>query len=349
MAIELIAKIKPKNNGSFAMVDAQDVEFEDGRRLDAVINSIGYTDADFTPVFENLTPTFTEGEDAYGEPSGKYASVLDDVTLVVDAVYKVVWDGKERICKCFSETEGSGLVINMPMLGNADIAFPGAYGNGEEFFFMTYTSVEDGNQKTSIITTDKGETHTISLYIFEKASELPKVTEEDNDKVLKVVGGQWQAATGGGGTSNEVDVIPLQELPATEYNETYGCFGTQIMPAPSALAIGETYIVRWDEDVYVCEGQDASALMTGVVAIGNCASFGLQGNNEPFIIGVPADASGAIFFSTVDAESKVYKVRVYRIAEPLPSTTAADNGKFLRVVDGKPVWVALTDVSQEGA
>ena len=31
MAIELISKIKPKNNGDFAMVDAEDVELSDGR------------------------------------------------------------------------------------------------------------------------------------------------------------------------------------------------------------------------------------------------------------------------------------------------------------------------------
>lgn len=33
MAIELIDKIKPKNNGSFAMVDAEDVAMPDGTRL----------------------------------------------------------------------------------------------------------------------------------------------------------------------------------------------------------------------------------------------------------------------------------------------------------------------------
>lgn len=33
MAIELIGKIKPKNNGTFAMVDAADVEMPDGTRL----------------------------------------------------------------------------------------------------------------------------------------------------------------------------------------------------------------------------------------------------------------------------------------------------------------------------
>lgn len=33
MAIELISKIKPKNNGTFPMVDAEDVEMPDGTRL----------------------------------------------------------------------------------------------------------------------------------------------------------------------------------------------------------------------------------------------------------------------------------------------------------------------------
>ena len=33
MAIELIAKVKPKNGGTFAMVDAEDVEMPDGTRL----------------------------------------------------------------------------------------------------------------------------------------------------------------------------------------------------------------------------------------------------------------------------------------------------------------------------
>lgn len=33
MAIELISKIKPKNNGTFPLVDAADVEMPDGTRL----------------------------------------------------------------------------------------------------------------------------------------------------------------------------------------------------------------------------------------------------------------------------------------------------------------------------
>ncbi len=179
---------------------------------------------------------------------------------------------------------------------------------------------------------------------------LPIATADDNGKFLKVVEGKWQAAeNSGGGASNEVDVIPLQELPATEYDSEFNCFATALIPAPSALVVGETYYVLWESEIYPCVGQDASATLPDTVAIGNGAAFGLTGNNEPFVIGVPNDASGAVFLGLVDTESKVYKVRVYRIPKPLPSTTTADNGKFLRVVDGEPVWVALTNVSEEGA
>lgn len=34
MAIELISKIKPKNNGTFSLVDAEDIEYEGGRLPD---------------------------------------------------------------------------------------------------------------------------------------------------------------------------------------------------------------------------------------------------------------------------------------------------------------------------
>lgn len=40
MAISLIDKIKPKNNGDFAMVDAADVEMSDGRRLPEALEEI---------------------------------------------------------------------------------------------------------------------------------------------------------------------------------------------------------------------------------------------------------------------------------------------------------------------
>lgn len=39
MSIELIDKIKPKNNGTFSLVDACDVEMPDGSRLDEAMDT----------------------------------------------------------------------------------------------------------------------------------------------------------------------------------------------------------------------------------------------------------------------------------------------------------------------
>lgn len=41
MAIELISKIKPKNGGTFPMVDAEDVLMPDGSRLSNIDSYIG--------------------------------------------------------------------------------------------------------------------------------------------------------------------------------------------------------------------------------------------------------------------------------------------------------------------
>lgn len=40
MAIELISKIKPKNNGTFPLVDAEDVSYEDGRLPDFLFKCV---------------------------------------------------------------------------------------------------------------------------------------------------------------------------------------------------------------------------------------------------------------------------------------------------------------------
>lgn len=65
MAVELIAKIKPKNNGDFKLVDADDVETKEGKsleekldELEAMIEKDEETDIDFVAEFENaLTVT----------------------------------------------------------------------------------------------------------------------------------------------------------------------------------------------------------------------------------------------------------------------------------------------------
>lgn len=57
--IELIAKIKQKNNGTFKLVDAQDVECEDGKGLDEVLNE----KLDENQGIENVGKTMVVGAD----------------------------------------------------------------------------------------------------------------------------------------------------------------------------------------------------------------------------------------------------------------------------------------------
>lgn len=60
MAIELIDKVKPKNGGAFAMVDAADVEFSDGTRLPEKMAEVGGGAAIETATDEDIIALFSE-------------------------------------------------------------------------------------------------------------------------------------------------------------------------------------------------------------------------------------------------------------------------------------------------
>lgn len=47
MSVELIDKIKPKNNGNFPMVDAEDVLMPDGKRLSEIPGVLVVTQAEY--------------------------------------------------------------------------------------------------------------------------------------------------------------------------------------------------------------------------------------------------------------------------------------------------------------
>ena len=69
MAIELIAKIKPKNNGDFSMVDAVDVEMADGTRLEdtaaklaSTLTAIGQMVGQHSAALVNKQNTLVSGQ-----------------------------------------------------------------------------------------------------------------------------------------------------------------------------------------------------------------------------------------------------------------------------------------------
>lgn len=81
--IELIAKIKQKNNGTFKLVDAQDVECEDGKGLDEVLNE----KLDKNQGVENVGKTMVVGADGnlvVGDPSPKNVYTKEEVDYLLD-------------------------------------------------------------------------------------------------------------------------------------------------------------------------------------------------------------------------------------------------------------------------
>ena len=75
MAIELIDKIKPKNGGSFPMVDATDVLMPDGKRLnECEFGGGGATEEQLEQIQKNKTAIENIGKTMAGGTSGQFAT-----------------------------------------------------------------------------------------------------------------------------------------------------------------------------------------------------------------------------------------------------------------------------------
>lgn len=179
------------------------------------------------------------------------------------------------------------------------------------------------------VDTAEGET---TEYIHESvASRLPKVTQEDDGKVLGVEEGQWQAipapetythpsthdagmitglapvATGGsydsllGAPCGKRTVLPLggYRLPWDEVDKIY-CDAVRIEEVP---AVGTVCTVVWEEETFhTAVRASETALFSGWSAIGNAALFeqGANDTGEPFfmVFGTAQTGEAVAFIST---------------------------------------------------
>lgn len=137
------------------------------------------------------------------------------------------------------------------------------------------------------------------IEIPEAESGLPKVTTNDNGKVLTVVGGKWEAKnapSGSGGSGGVSSWDDLTDKPFGEENEVVfdGVFQDEIDSitgtwegvgfiedtTPATLKVGETYTVTWEGKKYECECKSTN----GVPWIGNPTGVTEESGSEPFTI-----------------------------------------------------------------
>jgi hypothetical protein len=143
--------------------------------------------------------------------------------------------------------------------------------------------------------------------------ELPSVSASDNGKVLGVVNGAWAAKTDEGGSA------PF-EIPVTESGGTFSTTAT----AADILAHADNCV----------------AVVGGVVRLTpDCV--GVSGTTALLVFGyidVESPTAPDEVFAVLVQNSSVTVSHVSRDVKDLPTVTAADNGKFLRVVNG--AWAA---------
>lgn len=177
MAIEVIAKIKPKNNGDFALVDAKDIELPDGSRLsDANIGGNGETVAELD-IFPEQELAFTAVSETV------YACGFSGSSVIPAAgeVYTVAWGEEEYTCTAvetlFDESEAVG-IGNMAIMGLGE-------DTGEPFLFAV---LKDGSEIGFF--TASGDGCTVRVYQVLYPAMLPEIGDVHEGKIPQVVGGE---------------------------------------------------------------------------------------------------------------------------------------------------------------
>ena len=175
MAIELISKIKPKNNGTFPLMDAADVEMPDGTRLSDFKGGVTSVNGQTGDV----TITVTNGKD------GKDGSNGEDG--------KDGQDGVSPSVSVSSITGGHRVTITDATGTKTFDVMDGEDGSGASIIVDTTLSQEGQAADAAVVGAAFNEYFQMAQSLLPKL--LPDVTAEDEGKILQVVGGAWVAVT----------------------------------------------------------------------------------------------------------------------------------------------------------
>lgn len=221
-------------------------------------------------VFEPQTLTFTQDLD--DEFNHIYTGTA--FPFVVGAQYTVLWGDTEYTVtmRCMSAE-----AVTAPYLGSG-VSF-GAETESEYPFTIYHASeAMTGSDAMTVFKTDEeGTERTVGVYL----ADITLAELENSENLYS------------------------GEVTGFAFSEDYGGYvaGTA---AAFTMEAGKRYMVSWNGGVYLCTAQDMSALMPGMVVIGNAENYGFAGNGEPFLIG--SDGSTMLFLSTGEIASAAVEV-----------------------------------------
>lgn len=274
MSVEIIDKIKPKNNGTFPLVDASDVEMPDGSRL----SDHNFMDASQLPaaVDDALAKAKASGEfDGKDGKDGK-----DGYTPVKGIDY---FDGAPG-------PEGPAGSPGLPGRDGVDGKTPV---KGEDY----WTNADKQEIVSDVLDQIDIPEGSASAPVFDLvAMGMVAVTLPTGVSSVDTDTAELQSALGKG---NVIFVIPVNMGGAT----------IPVAATMQGIALGDSY---------------------------QCMSLFLLNDASALVVNVDPGAITVMVFPASTAVG-------------FPAVTAADNGKFMQVVNGSWAAVALQDVSEVGA
>lgn len=158
-------------------------------------------------------------------------------------------------------------------------------------------------------------------------------TEEEWLESLKGSGGLPEIAP-----SAETELLPLTNASFT-YDSFYGWY-MYVSTIVMDLSVGDKCKVIFGDDTFYCTVVDVDAILAGYKAMGNMSDFGIESNNEPFLIGFNAEHT--IVVAVNDTAPDSHYVAIHKVE------ASEDEGKFLRIVGGKVAYVAM-DIAEEAS
>lgn len=131
-------------------------------------------------------------------------------------------------------------------------------------------------------------------------------------------------------------LLEQQTLSDFHWSDLFGGIYIQDVSILAPVTIGETYKVLWDNEEYVVTAQDTNDILSNSIAFGDLSSFGLTGNNEPFVMVWRNDALSVI--PLTDTEATPHDVAIYK--EPVFIYTESD-GAFAVYDTPSPEMLSL--------